>query len=276
MTNSTKLNRIAIGALCAVAASLATAANAQNFSLTGASAYSQNISYVVNGVADNTYSGPYTATINGVPNIPVFCIDAGHDIGIQSFQADLTHNVTDAAGAFNSTTGYYNGGAASAMTASDYGSTNLGLVSAQQRADEIAFLADTYLGATSFASGTPSDNFAAIGIAIWDIVQDGGNGAYTGSGSYYMTSTGGYTSLIAGYEAQAQNYYASQVASGHSATSSDVVWIQAPSQNGTHLQEFLYINPVPEPGVIVTSVSLLGMVGLGMARGRRRVAKKNA
>jgi hypothetical protein len=264
-------------ALCAALAIIPSAQAQVTFTLgSGPQSFGTTLEFKANGVDEQSASGPYLATINGVANIPVFCVDLTHSINwSQSYQADISQNVTNSAGAV--VNGYYQGGLASAIgngTSSNYGAqfaagstTAQQNIDAQQRADEVAWIADNYMMATSFSNSidnSVNDNFAALTAAIWDITQNGGNGGYTAGSSFYL-ETPGYSSLI--------NYYEGLAKQHSTYTSSDVKWIQAPiAGDGSHLQNFMYISPVPEPGVIVTSVSLMSMVGLAMFRGRRRKA----
>lgn len=236
-------------------------------------AESDSISYTTNGGKnyESVSAGRYQSTL-GTTTLNVFCTDASHNINYgQSYQANTSEHITDAAGSLSG--GYYSGGLGSALNAGDYGSLYpAGSPTAAQRASETAWLTDAYLGATAqtFSSGLSgstvlTDNLAAVQLSIWDINQDGGDGMTAGNlqlASAYQTTLDGLVS-----------YYEKQASYQTSYQSSTATWIQAPvAGDGTHLQDFVELSPapVPEPGVLVTGASLIGMTGLGLIRGRRR------
>jgi len=254
----------------------ATPSRAQStFTLVGTgNSDTMNISYNGGASYEDGYVGEYTGSLNGTTT-NVFCTDISNDINVgQSYAANTSSMVTDAAGALSG--GYYSGGLASAMNANDYGALfPSGSLTASQRASEVAWLADTYLGATAstFASGASgstslNDNMAGVSLSIWDIVQDGGDGLNKGSVVTESSTQAAMGGLVSYYEAQA---------SAHSNFSSDVVeWIQAPrSADGSHAQDFLAVVPnvvaAPEPSVWMTGLTLAGGIGGAMFRGRRRV-----
>lgn len=275
---------------------LAPAAHAQQvpFTLTG-SQYGNTVTvtwYDGSSWQDTAvYASPYLATVDGKANVPVFCVDFFHHsyFGQQYLPAvDITHNVTNQAGVLTQASNgayYYNGGLASALTSGDYGVT-VTTSTASMRASQIAWLADNFLSATSFSGASGStdlvSNMTALSLTIWDIVQDGGDGLAQGN----FRATGASNSL----NLTMVNYYVQQASlNSINYTSSKVAWVQAPrtsafvNQNGSHSQDYLMLkpgdfngidpvnlNPVPEPGGIVTGTMMFGTTAFGLVRARRR------
>ncbi len=258
MTARISLSLGMVGMWSVFSALKAEAANIQTFHFLNDTSETAGISYSNDGGANfnSASAGRYKATLNGGPNIYVFCVDLTHHIGFgDSYQADLDYRMTDAAGYLSGS--YYLGGIGSAMTPSDYGITVTG-AEAQKRADMAAYLLDTYLNASSFpgVSGSTSllDNLVALQLAEWDILQDGGNGISTGT---FQLDSGGitnYNSLV--------NYYEGVASLHNTYVSLTDTWIQAPIANdGSHIQNFATNRAnVPEPG---TAANILGIVITG-------------
>lgn len=237
------------------------AAQAQTFSFINDMSDARTINVSGDGGASfiSAYAGRYKGQLNTNPTINIFCTDFNHEIlAGDQYQANTDHLVTDAAG--SRVGAYYNGGLASALTSQDYQPT--GSLAASARAGQIAFLADNYLGATSFSNGfSLQDNMAAINLSIWDIAQDGGDGL--GAGQLRAdTDLGALTDT-----------YLSQAAAHGSYTSQTAEWIQAPiACDNSHKQDYVTkVAAVPEPGTF--PLLLLGLTGLGawVVRKRRTV-----
>ena len=270
MLNLKSVVRLGLAASLSVAAMCAAHAQV-TFTLSGPGPSSQNVTVSNNGGAgEGTATGPYLATINGVQNIPIFCTDLTHNINFGGgYTALTTYRVTDGAGA-KQVSGYYNGGLASAITGGDFGSTFVtNSATAAQRASEVAWLADNYLLATTatFSNNASGDknvanNESGVSLAIWNIIQNGVNGGVTSDHANFNTLA---------------TYYENQSALHSSYKSTTVSFIQAPMDaNGGHLQDFIAIYPVPEPSIFVTGLSMFGITGIGLVRGRRRSARKAA
>jgi len=216
------------------------------------------------------YAGRYKGQLGSAP-VNVFCVDIGHEIHVgDSYAADTQYDITSRAGALNG--GYYGGGLASALTSGDIAS--LTLTQANGRASEVAYLADNYLNAASFSGASGSTdtgaNLTGLGLSVWDILQDGGDGLAAGRVQTGASDAGAYGGLVSYYEA---------LASAHAGDASQTAaWAQAPlDAAGRHLQDYVYERPVaapaavPEPG-IVTFLSSLGLVAGGFGLRRRRQA----
>jgi len=195
-----------------------------------------------------TFAGRYLGMVNGGPVFNIFCTDVTHDIGWgQSYLTLLDPGkITDSA-QLRDGQGYYNGaapgGLASALTALDYKPDNLGagtFGTVGKRASAVAWLADTYMTAA-----ISSHQAAGIQLAIWDILQDGGDGI----GAGLFESDFSDSSLVNTYEGQAALHT--------SYTTTGAYWIEAPRDASyAHLQDFVTtvqgpgtLN-VPEPGAL--------------------------
>ncbi len=241
----------------------AKSAQAQTFSFINDMSNAQVVSVSGNGGASyiNAYAGGYKGQMDSDPIINIFCTDFNHEIlAGDQYQANTSHMVTDAAGPL--VNGYYDGGLASALNSKDY--KPVGTLAASARAGQIAFLADNYLGATSFSNGfSLQDNLAAINLSIWDIAQDGGDGLGAGE----LRANTNLSALT--------NTYLSQAASHSGYTSQTAEWIQAPvACDSSHKQDYVTKTAaVPEPGSF--PLLLVGLTGLGgwAARKQRRGLK---
>ena len=237
----------------------------------------------VNVSGTNYYVGRYQATLGNGPNAPtvnVFCVDFNQHISAKdTYPADIDYGLTAGSGGLDPTTtppnSYYTGGLASALNGNDYykAGGGGGALSAQSRADEAAYLADTYLspslGSTVDGSTFTAMDLSAIQISIWDIIQDGADGIANGQ----IKVDSSYLSLVNFYEGKAAGF------ANTGSASSD--WIQAPrnsSDPSNHSQEFVFDgtplhttgSPVPEPGPLAMLASLGAAVG-GLLLKRLRV-----
>ena len=181
--------------------------------------------------------------------------------------------VSSPAGALNGS--YYAGGLASAENANDYNPT--GSLAYQTRADEVAYLTDTYVNstATTFAGGASGstnllNNLASVQLSIWDIIEEGNVALNTS----LVTS-----SEVSQYGGMV-NYYLNQATSHSTYTSSTASWIQAPItvSGGTwsHTQDFTYSTQsygnttVPEPSPVTTILAFC-ILGAGLILRRTRL-----
>lgn len=243
----------------------------------------ENIGIIENGgAAQSVSTGRYHVTLGTGPVINAWCTDESHNINFDgSYQADITHHVSDASGALSgpSSGQYYQGGLSSALNAGDYVSPAPTSAQATARADEVAFLIDAFTNSTAVTFSNSSidtnlkDNLAAIQLSIWDIVQDGGDGLASGTFQSNL-SKGDKRNLLVGY-------YESIASQNSSYTSDTSTWIQAPVTSGKHLQDFatsstpgqIRVADVPEPGSFAMIAGLC-VSGTGLAFRRRTRARK--
>jgi hypothetical protein len=276
MKNS--INNLLLALGVAVVAAAPALAQSTTFVMTNNFSGDGTVNITTNGGTtwEDVYAGTYTGTLNGT-TYNIFCVDPAHEInGGQQYTADTSENITSPSGTLQTAgtyKGYYNGGLASAMTPTDLAPDNLGTVSASQRSSEVAYLADDFLNATTSTftgqsgSTSLSSNETAVQLAIWDIITDGGNGLGTGEFEVDSTGLSQYGSLT--------NYYEGLASQNESYSSSDAFWIQSPTANGTHYQDFVAIGGgalhpngfegpgvVPEPNVSAFVLSMLLAVGI--------------
>ncbi len=233
-----------------------------------------NVTISLDGSSRAVYAGRYLGKFNDSPAFNIFCVDVRHTI---NWNASFTTLVTlgrtmDPAYPWQPATGFYEngpqgapGGLASALTEADYKPVfSPGSLNVTQRSRAVAWLGSTYLSANLTAQQA-----AAIQLAIWDIVQDGGDGLAAGS---FQVSGNGVASL-------APTYISEAIANAGWGGPDETVFIQArrPLGPGDHLQDFIFHNPgtyiqvvpIPEP-VFFQFGTLAGLGGLGLLRRRFR------
>ena len=262
------------GAVLALMLGGASGASAQTFTFLGDMSDSKVVTVTSDGGATSLsgYAGRYKAQLGAGPVTNIFCVDINHEIQAgDTFTANTQYNITSASGAFSGS--YYSGGLASALTNGDIAS--LTFTQATARAGEVAYLADSYLSASSFSGASGStdstNNFAALSLSIWDIVQDGGDGLTAGQVQAGSSDAAAYGSLV--------GYYENQAAWHTDYTSSTAGWIQAPENPiGTHFQDYVYEKPletrdrlqaVPEPSM-TAFISCLSLVASAFWLRRRK------
>jgi len=265
---------VAIATVLAFGVLMATAAGAQStvkFTVLGAD---KTVNLHINNGGDGV-GNPYNSTAivgrfkgqfeNGKA-VYMFCVDARHFEGspFQTLDATTIPLVTDTATGFNATEGFYKdntyGGVASAMTKADYiptAGTVPDAASAATRASQAAYLVDKWVNSIT----ATNVDFAKVQLAIWDILQDGGDGLAAGS----FTST-------SGYDISAILTDASSITSSYTGSA---IWIEAQRQGtprtaGNHVQDWAYSCPVPEP-VFLQFGAMMGLGGVGVFRLRRKV-----
>lgn len=238
-----------------------------------------------NNVAAGRYRGKFDPAGDGFANdtaFNIFCLDASHAES-SPFETLVANGyvVSPAEAAQEVVPGkfYYanifneGGGLESAMTTNDYfkvaGSAGSGPIAVADRDTAVSILVDDFLN----ASLTIKD-YAAIQLAIWDIIQDGGDGLSVG---FFQATTG-----VSGLLALAESYRM-MVDESTDPKRSDpsrlfyAKYIQAPrpdddpSKLSTHFQEFAFkaSAPIPEPA-FYQMIALLGLGGVGLRRHLRR------
>lgn len=213
---------------------------------------------------EDVYSGVYLSRVKTTTH-PIFCVDFNHEVvDGQQYDVDAQYLATAAPGPL--VNGYYQGGLASVLVAGDYGPV-LSVQAAEERASEVTWLGANYLTVSqnyfdTDASGDTSytDNETGISLSIWDIMQDGGDGIYSGEGSIVADSSAqtAYGSLVTYYEAQAAQHT--------DYTNNYIHWEQAPMSNGTHSQEFIGV--LPEPSGLEAFACMAGVLGVVALRRR--------
>lgn len=281
-----KISQIAaFGALIVIIAGLKPA-SADTFKFVTGNFHATNVKISTNSGSSyfSTEAGEYKATIGTGRNtktIGLYCVDLDHGISAgDTFAANLTYHLTDAAGSTYTTGGnkYYKGGLTSALgndiKAYNYNShqpassTNL---SFSNRASEVAWLADNFQNIKTFSSASGTNNYnknqTAVGLAIWDIIRDGGNGLGQGTVVGSTSTKTDFSSLV--------NYYEGLAAAHSSYTSNTAFFVQSPLSHSGHYQDFVYstATPTPEAG---TSVALALMCVGGMFFRRKKSAVRTA
>ena len=138
--NSRKIGGGLLAGLAAVAAvGLGGAAKADTtFTFNSDLSGSEVVNLVgIGGVYAGRYEAQLGPAVGQGPLTNIFCVDFTHDIYLNStYLANTQQMITNPAGP--AAGGYYTGGLASALVPGDYNPSNLGTVSAAQRADEVA------------------------------------------------------------------------------------------------------------------------------------------
>lgn len=276
-----KIGALAAFGLAGMAAAPKSDAQLASFLLVNDTSETSNISISHDNGAtfSGTSAGRYKMTFNGGAAVNGWCTDLLHGINFGSgYTANIAYKGTDAIGTLNNNTnGYYQGGLASAIGNGDFtGAGNPNAAGALARAASASWLADTYLNTTNFSavgsgSTITNTNLTAIQVAIWDIVQDGGNGVGTGQGMVILSAADNttYGSIV--------NFFETQAATHTNYTNSQVTFVQSPNTLSggvfTHNQDFLSKASVPEPGAVTLFIGtgVLGMMGLSL---RKKSVKK--
>jgi hypothetical protein len=217
-------------AATALAVSIAAPAMAQTTAFTLAGIGSANpVSISVDGGSyESVYSGAYVGGfgVNPTTDSSIFCVDPWQDISIgQSYTAGDDFTISAPASSSMYDNNYYAGGLGSFLDYSSYSLPHPSLAGAQAEADEIAYIADTYLKV-----GTDATTQTNASLAIWDIEAQG---------NFAVSNwTNGWSSIVSTAQATYSGY-----------TSSSDLWVQAPSQA---TQSFVVLtNSVPsndQPG----------------------------
>jgi len=185
--------------------------------------------------------GVYEGTLSGEPtlgNIEMFCVDIRHDIGTPFETLALLGDIIDPAesliGSYYQDASGHGGGMASAMNPSDYNPTLPGTGAFDTVAKRVA--AVSYLAGKYLNSAFPKETLSRVQMAIWDIVQDGGDGANQGNVQAKDTSDNFVDISAILTEAAGQTGAAGPR------------WIQAPRVGGNpdnHFQDLVYLPPPP-------------------------------
>ena len=273
-----------LGPVAAICCALAGPASADTFTFLTGDASSNAVNVSEDGGSNFIYAwaGLYQgqlSTPSGPKTVNLFCTDIGHDVNVgDTYQIDLSHHVTDAAGGTHVVNGntYYDGGLASAFGAGDFNVQNYDPtkpssatnISWSGRASEVAWLADQFQNRTTFSglsgSSNTSMNMTAVNVAIWDIVQDGADGIHPGSGKVVLDAGAAtnFSGLVSYYE---------KLAASHSTyTSSTAFFAQAPLTPGGHYQDFIYSTALPTPEAGSAMALTMLMLGGFFLTGRRR------
>lgn len=225
------------------------------------------------------WAGRYNAKVNNIAE-EIFCTDFVHNIGPYNDSyntlaslGDLTKSPSDILRALTGDNGKYyyqdasghGGGLISALTSGDYHVTPPGLPLAA-RVNRVGYLSDTFLNSSTLTK----QQFGGLQIAIWDIIQDGGDGLSAGDLRAGVNAGGSDGAQAIAWATT----YLGLLGTGayDNRTPSHSLWIQSPRDSsnplGDHKQDFVYTR-VPEPAY-VQMAALLGLGGLGLLRSRRR------
>jgi len=230
----------------------AQAAGTQTFTFEGGKP-GKTVPLLVSANSGATFHGPLSVgilqgTLSNEPQLGLFelyCVDIRHTIGTPFQTLAMLGQVIDGAQPLQ-VSGFYEdgfgqgGGLASALTDFDYKPTlpgpNPSFDTIEKRVNAVSYLSQKYLNSPSGA-----DTLAKVQLAIWDIVQDGGDGVGAGQGSVQAKTADGSAFVdISAILAEA---------AGQAATPGPE-WLQAPRVGGNpnnHLQDFVFNRPSPGP-----------------------------
>jgi hypothetical protein len=227
-----------------------------------------------------TDAGSYNSTLNGQP-VTVFCVDPEHDVSNgQNYASDPYNSIISTKTGTTTLNGggtYYAGGLANAIVsggnlnpdAINLSTVSPTYVSAQTRANEIAYLVDT--GTTAPALDRP-----AVQVAIWDIIENGGysNGSYLAGSNTLGAGGFNYTAnslILTGDKMTVGtvDYYIYEAAQNSNYSANNVDWIQDTTLSG--VQYFAYL--VPEPGITAFLFSMMIALGFMMYQKKRAAAR---
>ncbi len=303
-----------VGALIALTLAAGPVHAEQTFTFLGTGAQYIGVNLLHDGtVAAGRYQGKLSSAPNA--NFYIFCTDFTHWINwgqqystlslessVTDIRQDLNHTINVNHYFYQATSGGEGtpGGIVSAMQTApnvanqpiDYfrsrtttdgtyvtgpGNTAGGLnqFSIFERAEAVAYLTDKFLNDLTLTT----KQVAGVQLAIWDIIQDGGDGFASGYVQRGSNSTGGDADLALGFARGYETETANRLLI-RTYTSGTAKWIQgvrdANNPDPNHPQDFAYVNDnnvhiesVPEPAFYQMS-ALMGLGGAGLLARRRR------
>jgi hypothetical protein len=179
------------------------------------------------------YAGVFLATLNGSTTYPVFCVDLYTDIN-----PGVDYNVDV------------------------YAPNDPSVVDFSSNLPQAAWLYNTYLPQVNAASDSNVYG-AALQLAIWDVVLDGGDGLT--SGVFQLDPTVTDPTQIAAYNLAASMITASQ---GQSSLNAAILMnVAGPSGAQTLITSADALGETPEPSTLV--LIGVGILGVGMLKRRR-------
>jgi hypothetical protein len=185
-----------------------------------------------NGPASG-YAGVFLATLNGTTTYPVFCVDLYTDIN-----PGVAYNVNI------------------------YAPNDPAVVDFSSNVPQAAWLYNTYLPQVNAASNKNVYG-AALQLAIWDVMLDGGNGLT--SGTFQKDPTVTDPNQLAAYTLAASMIQASQ---GQSMLNAAVLLnVAGPNGSQTLITAAGALDPAPEPSTLV--LISVGLLGVGVLKHRR-------
>jgi hypothetical protein len=184
-----------------------------------------------NGHNVDAYAGTLSATLTG-NDVPV-----GYPTSFDTYCIDLNHDIYVG---YNSPTSY---------------NVSLQPISDLTHGTQVAWLYDHYGTNTYNTKVQDSTQAAALQIAMWDVISDGGDGLNNGNFQYAASG-------------DIHNYANAYLTAWNGQTSNDATWLNAQGDGQNMIGPAMQQN-VPEPGVLAFLMSSLAGGGMILMKRRR-------
>ena len=228
--------------------------------LSGATSQSGTALISTNGGTsyEDVYVGQYQIQLGSGANaksLNTYCVDVQNDIFVGDTTTSKLINFTDPTNGF--VTAAYNNG--------------VGTTGKQNNANAVAYLISTYLN-----SSTSQAKAIDVGLSIWDIVNDNGNGISAGNFQVQANNGTSVTSQNIGDVSTDVSKLISAAYAADPTKTGAVTWIDNPkfTNGNTRYQDFAIHGadyPVPEASTLLGMGSLLALGGLTLLRRPRRL-----